>query len=327
MRRAFKRYLSLFLTSFPLVLIAVAGCETLSESPPILKQTEYERMIAGSFDADFIGTKVCAEKCHKKYKHDLERSVHGEQVDIKGLPRVNCESCHGAGSLATESEKPEGERLTHKSLIDIPSLPSQAKSLICLKCHTTNATFFLHDWNASIHASNDITCIDCHKLHKGPQQKVFLEDLPDLCFECHQDIKAEFSLNSHHPVPELKMFCNDCHNPMGTIGDMLHKDISVKEVCTQCHGEKKGPFIYEHADLTEDCTNCHRPHGSINNNLLKINEPFLCLQCHNGHRDHSRDTLASGSMRQSFYTRCTDCHSMIHGTDVPSKGGKGTFIQ
>ena len=308
-------------------LTFLTSCSYLLESSPILKQIEYERMIAGSFEADYIGTGACAGRCHKEYMHDLQRSVHGEQVDFKGLPKVNCESCHGAGSLATEEEKPTDDGLMHKSLIDIAQLPPQAKSLICLKCHTANATFILHDWNAGIHSSNEITCVDCHQLHKGPQQKVALEELPALCFQCHQEIKAEFGLSSHHPVPEKKMFCVDCHNPMGSTGRKLVRYQSIKEVCTQCHGEKKGPFVYEHADLTEDCENCHRPHGSPNNHLLIVNEPFLCLQCHNGHRDSRRDTLASESMKRAFYTRCTDCHSMIHGTDMPSKGGKGTFIQ
>ena len=31
------------------------------------------------------------------------------------------------------------------------------------------------------------------------------------------------------------------------------------------------------------CAVCHDPHGSVANNLLAQNEPFLCLQCHEGH--------------------------------------------
>ena len=28
---------------------------------------------------------------------------------------------------------------------------------------------------------------------------------------------------------------------------------------------------------------CHDPHGAMANNMLKQNEPFLCLQCHEMH--------------------------------------------
>jgi len=90
--------------------------------------------------------------------------------------------------------------------------------------------------------------------------------------------------------------------------------------------DKQGPFVFEHADLTENCINCHSPHGSPNNNLLKTSEPFLCLQCHAAHQEYSHPSLGSEAFKGAFYTRCTDCHSLIHGTDIPSGKGRGTFI-
>ena len=62
--------------------------------------------------------------------------------------------------------------------------------------------------------------------------------------------------------------------------------------------------------MTEDCRNCHRPHGSINNNLLTARMPFLCYQCHKNRHSYT------GIYTKNF-TRCTDCHSEIHGTDTP----------
>jgi DmsE family decaheme c-type cytochrome len=98
----------------------------------------------------------------------------------------------------------------------------------------------------------------------------------------------------------------------------------VKQTCTQCHAEKEGPFLYEHADMNEDCRACHTPHGSVNKNLLTAREPFLCLQCHPTHR---LDATKTAQYKQNVYTRCTDCHSTIHGTDLPSPSGKGTFVR
>jgi hypothetical protein len=66
------------------------------------------------------------------------------------------------------------------------------------------------------------------------------------------------------------------------------------------------------------------PHGSTDHNLLKVREPFLCMQCHEGHRTSSAGSLES---KGAFYTRCTDCHSQIHGTDIPSATGSGRFTQ
>lgn len=151
--------------------------------------------------------------------------------------------------------------------------------------------------------------------------KVRSRDTAERCFKCHQEIKAEYQLPSHHPVPEKRVFCTDCHESHGSINDKLLRKKTIKDTCRQCHAEKVGPFLYEHADITEDCMACHNPHGSVNNNLLLLREPFLCLQCHSGHPVNTKE------MKITFYTRCTNCHSSIHGTDIPSPSGKGRFIQ
>jgi DmsE family decaheme c-type cytochrome len=258
----------------------------------------------------------------------------GAQLSQKsGMPLVDCESCHGPGSLAVEEITPEkveadaksGKQTAcnYNSLIDLKNLPSPAKSLICLKCHTANASFNLHNWNAGSHAVNDVSCFDCHNVHAGPDLTVRTKELAGMCEKCHQEVMAEFALPSHHPIPEKRVFCTDCHAQHGTINEKQLKKDTVKQTCTQCHAEKEGPFIFEHADNMEDCRICHSAHGSPNNNLLTVPMPFLCLQCHTGHR-----TSTAASTRETkgaFYTRCTDCHSQIHGSDLPSASGRGRF--
>ncbi len=313
------------------------GCETLKSSKPIVPMREYERMVAGRLDANYVGTRTCLSACHYHdgIKRDFDASTMGAQLSQKsGLPLVDCESCHGPGSLAIEGLTPEKVEAdakagiktacNYKTFIDINNLPATAKSLICLKCHTANATFNLHNWNAGAHAINDVSCSDCHRIHAGPDLKVKPRDTAAMCEKCHFQQKAEFSLPSHHPVPEKRVFCTDCHDPHGTINDKLLRKSTVKETCTQCHAEKEGPFVFEHAENTEDCRTCHSPHGSINNNLLTVAVPFLCLQCHPGHRTAKSSTAVS---KGAFYTRCTDCHSQIHGTDLPSASGNGRFTQ
>ncbi len=327
-----------WLTLGILGVLFAAGCATLKESRPILPIKEYEKMIVGRLDADYIGTDNCLKACHAhdKIRRDFDLSTMGAQLSREsGLPLVNCESCHGPGSLAVEPLTPErlaadakaGRRTAcdFKTFIDIKNLPAQARSLICLKCHTANATFNLHNWNASTHSMADVSCSDCHRIHGGHNLKVKLRDTAEMCEKCHQDVKAAFNLPNHHPVPEKKVFCTDCHDPHG--GGSAEKNLrrdTVKATCTQCHPEKEGPFVYEHADVTEDCRACHSPHGSVNNNLLILREPFLCLQCH---PTHPIDSTTSLDQKRAFYTRCTDCHSQIHGSDLPSASGKGNFIQ
>ena len=75
------------------------------------------------------------------------------------------------------------------------------------------------------------------------------------------------------------MSCADCHNPHGEL--TTHE--RTNDLCLSCHSRYQGPFVFGHAPVEDDCTICHDPHGSVANNLLVQNEPFLCLQCHEGH--------------------------------------------
>jgi DmsE family decaheme c-type cytochrome len=317
-----------------LTVTLMSACAELRQSKPILPVREYERMIVGRLDAEYVGTDNCVAKCHKhdKLTDDFRLSLHGEQIKPEtGLPLVNCESCHGPGSLAiaaleanpelNDAQKKKCDTLT---FLDIMNLPPQAQSLICLKCHSAASIPTLAHWNASTHALNDVSCFDCHKLHQGPQQKVSREEMAELCYGCHPQVKMENNLFSHHPLIEKKMACTDCHDVHGSTQDKLLKGTTPRETCTRCHMEKQGPFAFEHGDVAENCANCHAPHGSVNNHLLSVSMPFLCLQCHAG---HTASTISG--VKQLFTNRCTDCHSQIHGTDIPSPAvtGPGTLRQ
>ncbi|NJC87260.1 MAG: DmsE family decaheme c-type cytochrome [Desulfuromonas sp.] len=312
------------------LIVACTDLAALRVSRPIAPIQDYETFLVGNLEADYVGDENCLAKCHKhdKIAKDFKLSIHGEQISAEtGLPLVNCESCHGPGSLAV-AKIDEKQVCDFKTLLPLDEFPAQAQAMLCLKCHSAASTPNLVNWNSSIHAMNDVSCFSCHKLHMGPQQKLGRHEQQEVCESCHLMVKMEFAQFSHHPVPEHKMACTDCHDPHNSSNSTNLKGMQVKAVCTRCHMEYQGPFVYEHADVTEDCTNCHNPHGSPNNNLLTVNQPFLCMQCHAGHHGQRSDqgALDNTSMKQAFFTRCTDCHTSIHGTDVPTVHGRGGFI-
>lgn len=309
----------------------LSGCSGMKQAYSLLPVAEYEKMIVGRLDADYVGDDNCLAKCHvhDKIRNFSRLSVHGEQIKPEtGLPMINCESCHGPGSLAIAriEQNPklpgeQGNRCDSTKLLDLKNLPPQAQSLICLKCHVVASTPTLSHWNTSIHALNELSCSSCHKLHEGPQQKVNHEKMAELCYGCHPDVRAQFSLVSHHPMRERKMDCFDCHNVHGSPSPKMLKGSTTRDLCSRCHMGKSGPFVYEHGDVTENCMNCHVPHGSVNRGLLSSAIPFLCIQCHNpGHRG----TVAAGQ-KQLFANRCTDCHSAVHGSNSPDNNGLGTL--
>ncbi len=309
----------------------LSACSGMKQTYPLLPVSEYEKMIVGRLDADYIGDDNCVSKCHThdKIRDFSKQSVHGGQLKPEsGLPLVNCESCHGPGSLAVakieqnkNKQSEPGNRCDTTKLLDLKKLTPQAQSLICLRCHSAASTPTLSNWNASAHALNELSCSSCHKMHEGPQQKVSHEKMAELCYGCHPDIKAQFSLVSHHPMRERKMDCFDCHEAHGSTKSKMLKGSTTRDLCSRCHMEKSGPFVYEHGDVTENCINCHVPHGSVNRRLLTSAMPFLCIQCHNpGHRG----VLAAGQ-KQLFANRCTDCHSAVHGSNTPDNDGLGTL--
>jgi len=309
---------------------------------PIIAVKEYEKMLFGKLTADYVGNENCLKGCHThdKLALDFKSSTMGDQLKMSssGMMVVDCESCHGPASdlmaaiagLDVGKEKDRSVIIdAHRdNLLDYETLPAGARSLICLKCHTANSTFNIHNWNGSTHAGNEVTCSNCHPIHAGADLITEPRAISNLCLGCHIDVSAQFSLPSHHPVKEGKMYCVDCHEPHGTENPKNLKRMTQKETCGRCHPEKAGPFLFEHGDVTEECTNCHAQHGSANNNLLKLPVVFLCKQCHPQHTV-TLTTSASGVTPQTrvdlpiggksmVYTRCTDCHSMVHGTDTPS---------
>jgi DmsE family decaheme c-type cytochrome len=131
---------------------------------------------------------------------------------------------------------------------------------------------------------------------------------------------------SHHPVPEGKMGCSDCHNSHGTAGSKLLKRDSVNATCYTCHMEKRGPFLHSHQPVDEDCTLCHNPHGTTAENLLKTRPPFLCQSCHTPHGAFPPGVgggVAGGWWNGPAITQgrsCMNCHTSIHGSNNPSTG-------
>ena len=141
----------------------------------------------------------------------------------------------------------------------------------------------------------------------------------EVCYTCHASKQAKFFQASHHPVREAQMTCSECHNVHGDNGSGLMVAATVRQKCTSCHAEKRGPFLWEHQPAAEDCTICHDPHGSNLPSLLKKRPPQLCQQCHSpaGHPSVSYDGARIPSPFLSI-KGCQNCHSQTHGSNHPS---------
>jgi DmsE family decaheme c-type cytochrome len=213
-----------------------------------------------------------------------------------------------------------------------------ARRDLCLSCHQDNSPTMA--WHSSLHAVAGVACTDCHQPHPRPREGRSLEidhtsvqrtsrpamsvQQPETCYQCHPRIFAISGLPSHHPIQEGKMVCSDCHDAHGQAEKGL-REPTLNAVCHRCHGEKQGPFAYDHPPVTEDCSICHEAHGTVNDHLLRQPTTFLCLRCHSGHRSEHR--LLDGShkveMQRALYGDCTQCHSQVHGSDLINETLRG----
>jgi DmsE family decaheme c-type cytochrome len=151
---------------------------------------------------------------------------------------------------------------------------------------------------------------------------------PSACLQCHLDVASEFAQPYHHPVPEGRMSCVECHDPHGVD---IHKPVGglgiarLDESCALCHREQARPFVFEHEAMREGCTTCHATHGTINRKLLLDRDANLCLRCHAQVQDRDgRIRIGLGKVDHTeslklgtCYT--AGCHSAVHGSNVNPK--------
>lgn len=266
---------------------------------------------------DYIGSKAC-EECHSDEYANFRLSAHSSYSQDPHLPldKQGCEGCHGPGKFHLDESNPR--------VIAYGEIKPKEVASACLRCH--QSTMQSHQWSRTAHAQADVSCVSCHRIHpitdeKKPHssfrpypypqhdKRLLKGDEATMCSSCHRAEVSEFRLNTHHPVPEARMVCTDCHEIHPT--DSASKRINlVKDKCVRCHGDIAGPFVYEHDPVAgwsgEGCAECHKPHGSPNPRLLKGFSRGLCAQCHT-------DKLTNHYPGNTCWT--ANCHVAIHGSN------------
>ncbi|MBI3281705.1 MAG: DmsE family decaheme c-type cytochrome, partial [Acidobacteria bacterium] len=223
--------------------------------------------------ATYVGSETC-QVCHEDIFKAMQRNPHWTIQTLK-RPRWKaeaCESCHGPGSVHAESAQASDIRQPAKVR------PAEADRT-CLACHLNQPTQAgrIHGG----HARNQVSCVRCHSIHQEKKREP--EMRTNLCTGCHTAVWAQFQRPHAHPVAQGGMSCVDCHNPHGSFLARSVRTVAANEPgCFRCHGDKRGPFTFEHAPVRlEGCQSCHEPHGSANPRLLnRADVRFQCLECH-----------------------------------------------
>ncbi len=259
-----------------------------------------------SAPGDFVGADTCAT-CHEEQTKGFANNPYSKLALEHGNAGVTCESCHGAGKAHVD-----GGGDTTK-IFNPAKASAKDVDAKCLSCHAGTHPNFLR----SPHAKAGVSCVSCHSVHAATDKGQLLKaSQPALCYQCHTDVKPAFDMPFHHRVNEGLVKCADCHDVHGTfLNNNLRSTADQNAICTKCHTETRGPFVYEHAAVKgEGCLGCHTPHGSQNARMLNMpNVNTLCNQCHSPVAAGTVHGMGAGS---SELTPCISCHTMIHGSNL-----------
>ncbi len=285
--------------------------------------SQAEKLFARAKPDDFMNEEACAE-CHAGKAKNFPASPHASLVSDEKLPpeKRGCQGCHGPGRIHQAEKNAE--------VISFTKMSPKESSAACLRCH--EKTMAPSHWKRTEHARADLSCVSCHQIHtdsdnglahatnkKDPRTPIFAAkvnpklmlkaDEPTLCGSCHPATLGEFRGANHHPVPEGRIACSDCHATHPTKDSKVNHD-ALKGKCVSCHTEKAGPFLYEHDPVAgftgNGCQECHKPHGTNNAKMLNSVTRGLCAQCHT-------DKLAQHYPGQTCWT--AGCHVASHGSN------------
>jgi DmsE family decaheme c-type cytochrome len=265
--------------------------------------------------AGYVGEDTCLT-CHSG-QDNVKSTAHGRTINPRTpYSQHGCESCHGPGQAHVDDEnKGHMKKFGRMAAAEV--------SETCLTCHTRTKHAL---WEGSQHDNRNLGCTTCHSVHdpKSAQAQLRAKDEMSLCSTCHRaTVNKQFRFN-HMPIREGKMSCSSCHNVHGSTNVKLLKvGTTIDESCVSCHTEKRGPFLWEHAPVSDSCTTCHEPHGSNNNRMLVAKVPFLCQRCHVTSRHPP--TVYEGYLLQNsqnankmFGKGCVACHQQLHGSNSPA---------
>lgn len=314
---------------FTLVVLVGWSCSRFSSPPSGTQGLHTQASSAGNLNqpmpkwvgpppgAKYVGRESCV-KCHGESEQRFLKTTMGRIMSVN--PRTPqeqrvCEACHGPGGSHVDTEGGAKETLiTFRK----GGAPVEVQNATCVDgCHEKGEHTF---WRGSTHEVRGVACVTCHKVMESVSNRYNLvkPTAIEVCSQCHQTRRAQLQRSSHMPLREGKISCSDCHNPHGTVTQAMLREDSVNENCFKCHAEKRGPFLWEHAPVTESCTNCHEPHGSTNPRLLKVRIPRLCQQCHIETRHPTNPYDPRTGSRFVINRGCINCHQKIHGSNHPS---------
>ena len=299
-----------------------------------------------------------ASVTNKKYDcgpcHTTGYDSAGHQDGLEGIvgtwafPGIQCEECHGPGSVHAQSPK------------DHP-LKTDRSSTLCSKCHVRGTPYKIpakggfvdhHEQFNEIMATNkfNMPCVDCHDPHVGlhalnPNRA---NAIKTKCETCHYEEMASFA-NTELPHYAEQVECIDCHmhyTGKSAVGDTLHHVGDVRSHLFRINIDPNAKMLsadgkFANGYLTVDyvCLRCHGTKdkawalSNANRTHAEPVEPTACFECHGDTPENEKiiarreqwknSNHATGETYIENESSCSRCHTSEGFVQMLQTGSSG----
>jgi predicted CXXCH cytochrome family protein len=261
------------------------------------------------------------------------RSVHSAAQD-------DCGACHEATDAKTHHFKLTAEEKELCGTCHDPGELLRGKSVHppaetgCLSCHSPHASprahlireeqlcFQCHEKTAGDHGHGPYeaqACGACHAPHASAQPKLLRAGGPELCVQCHAEVREALS-SSAQAHPPAQEGCTECHAPHAAQNAALLRQ-PPSDLCRGCHSdilvESPAPAtVHSPVRDGQACLGCHLPHGGPEKKLLTARMNTLCLSCHQTPRTKDNHAVRAIQMQPEtslgkhppVEESCAGCH-------------------
>ena len=259
--------------------------------------------------------------CHNGYPDFVANSENKFNIVKTG---IDCERCHGPGSLHVHDRQTSTPVDTSKgpdySIVNPRRLPTELQNNICQRCHlqgiavvNDGKSFF--DFRPGMKLSEVMNVF--MPQYEGAQDKMIMAS------------HVERMKKSQCYVQSGKMSCITCHNPHVSV--KFTPRTQYLNACQSCHGAGKEQHQCAEketvrATKNNDCVTCHMPHnGSIDiphvavtdhfirkrplaDTAFKKITAFLGMKCFNNDKP---DAITTARSFMEFYERYTPSRALL----------------
>ncbi len=259
--------------------------------------------------------------CHNAYPDFVANS---ENKYTKVMTGIDCERCHGPGSLHVQERQTSTPIDTSKgpdySIVNPRRLSTELQNNVCQRCHLQGIAVLndgktFYDFHPGMKLSEVMNVF--MPQYEGAQDKMIMAS------------HVERMKKSPCYLESGKMSCITCHDPHVSVKFTPRKQYLT--ACQNCHGNAQGQHqctetAQIRATKNNDCVTCHMPHnGSIDiphvavtdhfirkrplaDSLQKKITAFLGMKCFNNDKP---DAITTARSFMEFYERYTPSADLL----------------